>query len=78
MAQMLTRDAVGALSADLGEPGWLAERRLQAFDIFEKDGLEDVHFFTCPMVNQSWAQKGKDVQNPYYGKSMLTCGTPKK
>jgi Fe-S cluster assembly protein SufD len=41
MAQMLTRDAVGALSADLGEPGWLAERRLQAFDLFEKIDLPD-------------------------------------
>jgi Fe-S cluster assembly protein SufD len=41
MAQMLTRDAVEALSADLGEPGWLAERRLQAFDLFEKIDLPD-------------------------------------
>jgi Fe-S cluster assembly protein SufD len=41
MAQMLTRDAVGTLSADLGEPGWLAERRLQAFDLFEKIDLPD-------------------------------------
>lgn len=45
---------------------------------FEKARLDGVNFFTCSMVNQSWAQKGKDVQNPYYGKSMLTCGTPKK
>jgi Fe-S cluster assembly protein SufD len=32
----LTRGAVERLSGDLGEPGWLAERRLQAFDLFEK------------------------------------------
>ena len=41
MAQTLTRDAVETLSTDLGEPGWLAERRLQAFDLFEKIDLPD-------------------------------------
>ena len=41
MAQKLTRDAVETLSTDLGEPGWLAERRLQAFDLFEKIDLPD-------------------------------------
>jgi Fe-S cluster assembly protein SufD len=41
MTQTLTRDAVETLSADLGEPGWLAERRLQAFDLFEKLELPD-------------------------------------
>ena len=41
MTQTLTRDAVEKLSADLGEPGWLAERRLQAFDLFEKLELPD-------------------------------------
>jgi len=41
MAQMLTREAVETLSTDLGEPGWLAERRLQAFDLFEKIDLPD-------------------------------------
>ena len=45
---------------------------------FEKAKLKDVHVFTCSMVGQSWAQKGKDIQNPYYGKSMLACGVPKK
>jgi Fe-S cluster assembly protein SufD len=41
MAQMLTREAVDALSTGLGEPGWLAERRFQAFDLFEKIDLPD-------------------------------------
>ena len=59
------RDAFGPLSAAL-------------IPVFEKAKLKDVHVFTCSMVNQSWAQKGKDIQNPYYGKSMLACGTPKK
>lgn len=39
MSTELTRHAVEALSAELHEPSWLLERRLDAFDIFEK--LED-------------------------------------
>lgn len=38
--------------------------------------LENVHLFTCGMVNQSWAQRGQKVENPYMGKSMLACGSP--
>ena len=41
MKQTFTRDAVGHLSDALGEPGWLAERRLQAFDVFEKLDMPD-------------------------------------
>jgi Cu(I)/Ag(I) efflux system membrane fusion protein len=32
----------------------------------------------CPMVKASWLQKDKKVNNPYVGKSMATCGTPKR
>lgn len=32
----------------------------------------------CPMANNfrgaNWVQKGKDINNPYFGASMLTCG----
>ena len=28
----------------------------------------------CPMVNKSWVQSDGTIANPYYGKSMLTCG----
>ena len=40
-ATRFTREEVGLLSDELGEPGWLAERRLQAFDVFEKLDLPD-------------------------------------
>lgn len=43
---------------------------------FEAAALENVHLYTCGMVNQSWAQRGVKVQNPYMGKGMLTCGSP--
>jgi Fe-S cluster assembly protein SufD len=41
MTTKLTKDAVERLATDLGEPAWLAERRLQAFDIYEKLDLPD-------------------------------------
>ena len=39
---------------------------------------EGVHAMYCPMANKQWMQKGEKVSNPYYGKSMLTCGEKKK
>lgn len=41
MTHRLSRDASAALSERLGEPGWLAERRAHAFDIYEKLELPD-------------------------------------
>jgi len=33
----------------------------------------------CPMANASWLQSaGADTANPYFGKGMLHCGTPKR
>ena len=29
----------------------------------------------CPMVKKSWVQKESEIRNPYYGSSMLTCGS---
>jgi hypothetical protein len=29
----------------------------------------------CPMADKPWLQKDKDIKNPYYGSSMLTCGS---
>ena len=36
MSDGLTKDSALRLSEQLGEPGWLAERRAEAFDLFEK------------------------------------------
>ncbi|MGH2753634.1 MAG: Fe-S cluster assembly protein SufD [Actinomycetota bacterium] len=41
MTDKLTRDAVERLSTALGEPGWLTERRGQAFDVYDKLELPD-------------------------------------
>ncbi len=32
----------------------------------------------CPMAGADWLQTSAKVQNPYFGKAMLTCGAPKK
>jgi Fe-S cluster assembly protein SufD len=41
MTQQLNRGAAGALSNSLREPDWLADRRLEAFDVFQKLELPD-------------------------------------
>ena len=38
-------------------------------------GLNEVF---CPMAKASWLQKEKDVNNPYMGKSMPSCGSIKR
>ena len=38
----------------------------------------DLHIAYCPMEDKHWMQKGKDIKNPYYGASMLDCGSIKK
>ena len=40
--------------------------------------VPDVRVAYCPMAKQSWLQKESEIRNPYYGKSMLTCGEFKK
>jgi Fe-S cluster assembly protein SufD len=41
MPDKLTKDAAERLSTSLGEPGWLTERRLAAFDVYEGLDLPD-------------------------------------
>jgi Cu(I)/Ag(I) efflux system membrane fusion protein len=40
-----------------------------------KAGKGVYHEGYCPMAKASWLQMEKEVKNPYYGKSMLDCGT---
>jgi hypothetical protein len=61
------RDAFGNMSAALVE---YAEKT--------KTDLGDVKVAYCPMADKPWLQKEKDIRNPYYGASMLTCGSFKK
>jgi Cu(I)/Ag(I) efflux system membrane fusion protein len=43
------------------------------------DGLhltlpDGVRVASCPMIHKPWLQRGSDIENPYFGSSMLTCG----
>lgn len=49
-----------------------------AYSQSTKPAGNDVHTMYCPMAKKQWLQKGEKVRNPYYGKSMLTCGEKKK
>jgi len=35
---------------------------------------EGVRVAFCPMAQKPWMQEGTAINNPYYGKSMQTCG----
>ncbi|MGY3052702.1 hypothetical protein ACVWYG_000898 [Pedobacter sp. UYEF25] len=43
-----------------------------------KLGKDAVFVQYCPMAKESWLNETKKIENPYYGKSMLTCGTVKE
>jgi membrane fusion protein, copper/silver efflux system len=62
------RDAFGSLSDAV-----VAAAKAEGY----KD-LGDVKLAYCPMVQKSWLQKGDQIQNPYYGQSMSSCGEFKK
>ncbi|OJV51824.1 MAG: hypothetical protein BGO31_08515 [Bacteroidetes bacterium 43-16] len=35
---------------------------------------QTVYYQYCPMKKANWLSKEKEIKNPYYGSSMLTCG----
>ena len=43
--------------------------------VFQAASIPGTTAYTCPMKQKPWMQKGDKMANPYYGKSMLTCGT---
>lgn len=58
----------------------------EAFKLLSKraihyaEGKEGYYVANCPMVPKgegNWVQISKSVSNPYFGKSMLTCGSIK-
>jgi hypothetical protein len=62
------RTAFGEVSTALAE---YAEKTKSGFG-------PDVRLAYCPMVDKPWLTKDKTIRNPYYGASMLTCGSFKK
>lgn len=70
--------------------GNIAHQR-EHFDLLSKDMFELVKTFgagqslyqdSCPMYNDgkgaTWLSEKKEIQNPYYGKKMPTCGSVKQ
>lgn len=43
--------------------------------IFQAEAIPGTTAYMCPMKQKPWVQRGDKMANPYYGKSMLTCGT---
>ena len=41
-------------------------------------GAEKTYIYYCPMADASWLQKEEGTRNPYYGSSMLKCGSVKE
>lgn len=43
-----------------------------------KAGDSPIFLQYCPMAKQGWLNEKKEIENPYYGKSMFECGTVKE
>ena len=65
----------GDLTAARDRFGTLSEAIVTYMDGFHLSPPDGVRIATCPMVNKPWLQQGAALANPYYGKSMLTCGS---
>ncbi len=39
---------------------------------------EPLYLDYCPMKKSSWLSNDKAIKNPYFGSSMLTCGSVKE
>ncbi|HJR60699.1 MAG TPA: hypothetical protein VJ813_14910 [Vicinamibacterales bacterium] len=43
--------------------------------VFQAEKIPGTTAYICPMNQKPWVQRGDKMENPYYGKSMLTCGS---
>lgn len=43
--------------------------------LFQAEGIPGTTVYMCSMKKKQWMQKGQQVENPYYGQAMLTCGS---
>ncbi|MEO8772263.1 MAG: DUF3347 domain-containing protein [Ferruginibacter sp.] len=75
----------------IGKNAGNIKHQREHFDMLSKDVFQLVKTFGagqqlyydhCPMYNDgkgaNWLSETKDIQNPYLGKSMLTCGSVKE
>ncbi|MEQ9102391.1 MAG: DUF3347 domain-containing protein [Imperialibacter sp.] len=43
-----------------------------------KLSMGTIYLDYCPMAKGSWLSNSKEIQNPYYGSKMLSCGSVKE
>lgn len=43
--------------------------------LFQTEKIPGTTAYMCSMKDKPWVQRRDKIANPYYGKSMLTCGT---
>lgn len=53
----------------------ISEQMEKAVRTFGSGGLAPVYRLHCPMRGANWLQPREQVNNPYYGESMLSCGS---
>ena len=58
--------------------GKLSEALVAYLDAQKRAPGPGLKVAVCPMVNKPWIQKDGAIQNPYYGREMLSCGSFKK
>ena len=55
--------------------GQMSEALVAYLDAQKQKPGNGVRVAYCPMVRRPWLQKDGAILNPYYGASMLTCGS---
>jgi hypothetical protein len=80
-SEKLGEDIARAAQSIQGEN--LEQTRLEFFELSKPllvylntyySGKETYYRFYCDMAKKGWVQSEKEIRNPYYGSSMLTCG----
>jgi Cu(I)/Ag(I) efflux system membrane fusion protein len=72
LAQSARRSDIGQTRETL-KP--LSENLIAYLQLHGSSGEHVAVAYYCPMAGASWIQDSKDMGNPYYGSSMLKCGS---
>jgi hypothetical protein len=86
-----TREDINEHAEHIGDNASNIAHQREHFDLLSKDMADLVKAIKpartlyndyCPMYNENkgatWLSETKEIQNPYYGKKMITCGTVKE
>jgi hypothetical protein len=86
-----TREDINEHAEHIGDNAGNIAHQREHFDLLSKDMVDLVkaikpartlYLDYCPMYNDNkgavWLSETKEIQNPYYGNKMITCGTVKE